>query len=298
MLLMLLPNIRHLTIQNKFADQIPIWFWRIIERIVTANRSDTFGSSNLSKLQHFTFANNDDLELTFDALSLFAMLPSMRSLEGHSINGSRLGRPPRYLQYTRPSTFPMRFSSITRLSLTQSSVDAESLQPLLAGISNLQDFEYHHRDRLSRTLYQPHRIVNLLIQYAGTSLVRLNISADPSWSLGVRGEVQSIGSLLGLTAVKYVRADDSLFQKPNADSEDAMSRLVDILPKSTRILHLIHNWSVAKILGLFGGLEALNEERLPALRHLICERSRDLLTDNFKEAMEAIGITCTYLHRG
>ena len=306
-ILMLFANIRHLLMSNISSDEYPEWLWSIIERIVMANRDgNSIPSDNamaLSKVEHFTFdIIYNGGEENFEIFTLFAMLPSMQFLDGYGIRGCYAERRDRS-EYARSINIPMYSSSVTKLKMIHSSVDPESLEPFLASILNLQEFEYHHRTNILGTPYQPRKIVELLIKYAGASLIALDLSAERDWCAGWHEEEQSMGSLQSLTALKSVRADDSLFQKQDWDSssgaEALIERLIDILPKTTEIVSLIQCWYGPEGFSLFQDLVEKKHEYLPVLKEIWCEsevfQSPDLLSKSLMESLKTVGITSGYI---
>ena len=217
LLLTLLPNIQHLTIAAWSYDGTEDHIWIAVKRIAKLSyrrRSSKTCSSGeaLPRLRRLTLNFSGDDYDNVEAFMLFALLPSIRCLEGNGMMASG----PRRLSHelVRPSTtwpkyFKMGSSTVTKLSLTNSSVHPATLDCLLAGTESLANFSYHHCRGRHLECYKPGKIVKMLQIHAAGTLVRLDLTAvDP------KAETLPSGSLQMFTALNIIRADDIVFKTP------------------------------------------------------------------------------------
>ena len=294
LLLILLPNIRHLTLRIVWVPTWPSYIWTIAKRI-----AQTDEGTALSKLRRITidFIDNGGAD-NIQAFATFAILPSMRWLDGIAVRGCKGGGDTSSFEW--PNGFVTCSSKVEKITLTRSCVHPNALSSLLSGFVALQEFVYQHREGGIGICYQPYEYIVLLRLYAGNSLVKLDMTVDhfDIYEAPRRGHLHG-GNLLGFGALQYIRVDDELFELSRSsirkrDDGNRMERLVDVLPKSTTTLEIIQHRDTAETSHLFKDLAELKEERLPELREVSCwdpgEVSDSPLTGSLKESLEQVGI--------
>ena len=285
---------------------------RMVESIANAHRSPVPlpHTSTLSQLREVIFYFDE-----FDAGSLnvfypFATLSSMRRMCGTILMGDIEGR----LQ--SPKVIPIHGSMITELDFRDSSIGLTDFQNLLSGIIALRTFIYHHHYVTANFNDFPAKgIVQLLRQYARTSLAKLHLSSDP-WGLEPIGSWRlNIGSLRDFSTLRDIRIDDQLFERQRSSVLDRRQwdwhlnaerlsaslhnyeglayryeRLVDVLPPATETLTLITSDNSDD---LFKNMVDLRHERLPRLSSIMFEGA---LPQNryIVMALSGIGVRCQH----
>lgn len=204
------------------------------------------------------------------------MMPSMRSIIGFGVREIDAVDEP---AFKWPTTFTLRTSTVTMISFTESAVEVETFENFLAGIANLQYFNYHQCTGLygrgESAEYQPRKLVELLTKYARESLVTLRLGAEQeSFPYNKRAEY-NMGSLQEFTRLRFVTADDTLFGTIALDEhsnviQSTMDRLVDVLPKIIITLELHQYQGFEEARHLFHDLAVLKEEYLPWLNKISC----------------------------
>ena len=174
---------------------------------------------------------------------------------------------------------------------------ANILSSFLSGFAALQEFIYHHLAGLDRTYYKPHEYVILLRQFAGKTLVKLDITAERHDLYGTPVKGHLYVDLRGFSALKCIRIDEDLFEVPETcirkhDDGNKMARLVDMLPKSTVVLEILQHRVIAEATDLFKDLAELKKERLPGMRAISCWHKRfdSPLTGSLTESLERVGL--------
>lgn len=254
----------------------------------------------------------------------FAMLPSMRTLQGKNVTGRSPSEPCSSV-FLWPFGMPERSLSITAISFIKSAVNARTFKSFIMGFTALREFTYHHEDALGGyVVYQPQEIVEALKAYAADTLVKLDLSARQS-ELNFREIAsQHVVSLDAFTALKSVRADDALFVAPdweNTDEEAVGTQDMDeteendgdrcstvplwtLLPATCETLNLIHYRR--KTAKLFRNFLAHKDSHLSKLKKITIEDTNWMgvrfvewpdplsppLDDAIKESFENAGIEC------
>ena len=291
LLLLLLPNIRHLTLKSvSFITTRPSRIWTIAERI--AQTDETTALSKLSRIT-MDFGGIPNIQ----AFATFARLPSMRWLDGVAVRGdSEWNSRPAFMW---PSEFGERLSKVKKVTFTRSSVHVNALSSFLSGFAALQEFVYYHRVGPHWVYYQPDQYVLLLRHYAGESLVKLDMTSNRNEMYQYRTAARSAVSLQGFSALACVHVDDCLFEIPRyfictRNDGSRMERLVDVLPKSIVTLEISQHRDTAVAIDLFKDLAELKEERVPQLQEISCWAPDGVfdspLTGSLKESLERVGI--------
>ena len=258
------------------------------------------------------------------AYAPFAMLPSMRTLQGKNVIGRNRceGRSSVFLW---PFGTPERSLSITTISFINSAVNAQTFKSFIAGFTALREFTYHHADTISSAVvYHPQDIVEVLRTYAADTLVKLDLSARQSQLKYCEKVDQHVISLHAFTVLKFVRADDALFVGPdweNTDEEALVDQDIDmtenndgdklstdlfwtLLPITCETLSLIHYRRGTK--KLFRNLLEHKDSHLPQMKKIIIEDTNWMnvhsvewhdpleppLDDAMKESFKDAGIEC------
>ena len=294
LLLILLPNIRHLTLKILWMPTWPSRIWTIVNRIAQTDVGTAFSKLRKITIDFEANARADNIQ----AFAAFAILPSIRWLDGVTVRGGQGWD--NYSSFEWPDGSGKCSSKVKKVTFTKSSVHANALSSFLSGFAALEEFIYHHRAGLHGTYYQPEEYVPLLRHYAGTSLVKLDMTLDRYDIYGnpPRGHLH-VDSLQGFSALKHIRVDDDLFELSmysirKRDDENRMERLVDVLPKSTVTLEILQHRDTAEASDLFKDLAELKEDRLPELREVSCWYPGEVfdspLTGSLKESLEQVGI--------
>ena len=270
----------------------------LVRNIDQARRLDPRGSHAFSRLERVQERGQAADELqnmpSFEPLS---RLPSMRRYIG------------RYLYHEDGWTPPEKKSNITSLELIDCMIHIAALRSALSGIENLRDFTYEsfwawEEESMTycvterRRDWQPGEIILSLLEFAGHSLVNLDLTRKSSREDQRREEARGcmrdpngkeenrdygingvskwfMGSLRGFEVLEKIRVQNEMFVEEAPDDkigQRVVHRLVDLLPAS--ILEV----SLAKPLlnkedwyRLMDGLQELRVERVLRLERVICE---------------------------
>ncbi|KAG7005409.1 hypothetical protein G7Y79_00020g049370 [Physcia stellaris] len=328
LLITLLPNVTHIASQDWLLDHLSETIKKTVHRIAQSNhdpQSPSHGMA-LTKLTHFSMSHTGGkIGEDFDAYGPFALLPSMRTLSGDSVEGKG---------FTWPSGPQTVSSYVTEINITHSAIFPKAFDSLLSRIPALKRFTYTYYSRISAwtedpiTLeftyaqYDPAACVESLRKYAATSLELLDISSDPEISavndhcFSYRG----VGSLEMFTSLKEVNLENTMFQNPIFELREALydeflyasddgswegrefdtyeelspttQRLVDILPASVKSLSLLQTKDGDNMQELFEGLVELKAQKLPKLE-TIDFRPDNPLNEKTQKALEEAGIILT-----
>ena len=306
LMIILLKNIRQVKLWSWHLADISGYFWRVLERVAIAHRikgaticSKEMPLSNLEEIRYT--AVGDDDEENIRALIPFAMLPSVRFLNGRGITSRGYTR--RHRVYSVwPLDYPIRTSGVTSNKLSASRCSPKALDSLLAGIASLQEFSYYHCSNSDQILYEPQKIIKALTKHTSASLKKLTLCAMQDFLDDEENQMQLqyVGSLQQLTCLENIVLDDKLFERRWLNGRSnipfiAMKPLVDGLPKSTKAITLLHNIPAEKAKNLFQDLAKLKEERLPKLQKLSYYSCGGIdyatpITESLKQSLEDVGI--------
>ena len=303
-LLLLLPNVESIVLQDGSCASFRLR--SVVETVAAANRnpqSPDHGKS-LNKL-HEIFIEHEDTEMGEDVnlYGPFALLPSMRSLQGNQIDG---------LEFCWPDSVQSHISSlVTDINIELSAVSSDAFGTLLDGIAALKHFRYHHVGAMTGdSYYDVSGIVEALRRNATHSLSTLEIEAMDSENLNEDEQEQCIGSLKMFSCLRSIRLEDMVFRKnpdemgrPRTLSVGAsygqrqhmrekdcnMSRLIDVLPASTKGLTLISTMSDEEVWHMLQGLAEGKNDMLPLLKRITFECDDPLMGD-MKASLGAKGI--------
>lgn len=289
-LLTMLPNVKSITISDVLDKAAPMT--EMIVAIAEANRDPS------SPVHRKALANLYEvaLETTHSRVSgeemgiyePFAALPSMRSLYGTSITG-----------YKREASMPLPHRTRDKgcqfevVKFVQSAVDADSFDGLLGIAAALKDFTYHHVNyRAGDTKFDALGIVQALAKHASHSLERLELTAEPrlwheSKDYDPLHRRQCIPSLGDFARLRVLRFDDKLLQAPRRGGQ--VTRLVDVLPASIRIVRLIRETKQDWLERIFAGLAEEKEEKLPVLKKIVVEGT-SFVYRSLVDKLEAVGV--------
>ncbi|KAG6991121.1 hypothetical protein G7Y79_00057g091030 [Physcia stellaris] len=217
LLFSLLPNIQSVILAKGCHDPELDLINKIAKSIADLSPGSNIDSERsrkyLSKLQTVTFNFHNYVTNNLEAFLPFAMLPSIRVL-----NGELIGQIPyeqgRFIPLKWPSNFPERHSTVTEINFSKSAIGAQHFRSFLAGIATLQRFTYHYWHNPNSADFQPRGIGQALEEFAAKSLVSLAL--DAIWIDFELEDDQYVKSLQKLIALKVLRANQRLFEKQGA----------------------------------------------------------------------------------
>ncbi|KAG6994081.1 hypothetical protein G7Y79_00047g083070 [Physcia stellaris] len=260
LLITLLPNLQSIAFEGKIR-RLPI-LAKAVERIAIANRDPTSPCHNkaLVHLSKISVGSEDvDSQESPCIYGPFAMLPSLKSIQGYRIDVESI---------TWPHSFHDWTSNVSEIDIRESAVWAAAFSELIRGISALKKFTYHYAGTWTEDEdYDPAGIMAALRQHAAHSLVSLDMVADQEdLECHEEPEDQHVGSLRMFQVLKDVRLEEMAFhfrirvpldnvqalmdeyevltEEDDEDSteenewEDGCERLVDILPASVQTFQL------------------------------------------------------------
>lgn len=274
----------------------------LARKIIQANQLEPGGYHAFSKLQclqerSYTVDDFREMQL-FEPLS---GLPSMRRYIG------------RYLYHKDPWTPPEKKSTITSLKLYECMIHSAALRSAFSGIANLQNFIYEYywaweEEALEHSWerdWQPGEIVLSLLEFAGHSLVELDLTRTSSRELqrvesarqrmegvwaareegeddkneGVSGIVKPfMGSLREFQVLKYICVQNEAFVEEDLEGSAGgrtVHRVVDLLPASVVSVTLaMPHLSKQESYRLMEGLPELKAERVPKLEFVYFETGK------------------------
>ena len=214
LLLTLLPNLTSITLQDgTFVHET---LSDIVQRVAEVNRdpsSSCFGQA-LAYLEEFKLERSDtEMSEDMNSYASFAMLPSMRYLQGDKVAGEILYWPP---------TFQYHSCAVTRIEISDGAISTKAFENLLSAITALKQFVYFHAGPIvGNTSYDPLGIIDILRSYAAHSLEDLNIEAHQnSISLDdddLDDDGDHVGSMHIFCSLKTIRLEDHLFQIQYSD---------------------------------------------------------------------------------
>ena len=305
-LLLLLPKLEGIDFQEGTYQSSTQRLRSVVETFAAANRdprSSEHGKA-LNKLRQI-FIKREDTEMGEDMsfYGPFALLPSMRSLQGNRIDGESFHWP-ESLQ-SHPS------SLVTEIDLKWSAISPSAFGTLLDGIVALRCFRYHHVGVMTGDSdYDVPGIIEALRRNTTHSLTALEIESEHIEDLNEDEQDQYIGSLKMFSKLKTIRLEDIVFTRTfnqldspvtlpdgafygesqgTSDEDCDMDRLVDILPASTKGFTLISTMSDEEIWYILRGLAEGKDELLPQLKRLTFE-CEDPLVEDMKASLKEKGI--------
>ncbi|KAI4179745.1 MAG: hypothetical protein L6R41_007663 [Letrouitia leprolyta] len=306
LLLTLLPNLKSLTLST--WSQSEVILHDIIRRVAEANRdpASPIHGKALTNLQDVSMIHWDtEMGVDIESYLTFAMLPSMRSLYGTQIVGEE--------EFSWPTGFPRRSSSVTTIEITMSAVSADCFKALFGGFTALKHFKYEYGGSIiGDAPYEPAGIIDALRLHACHSLESMDIQGLEE-TYGDYGEEEVAGLLHDFVTLKTIRLEHFLFRKLESvdvsseedhpvgcrvigvgpswseDPPGGVSQLVNVLPASIECVTLIQATTSERTTDLLKGLLEFKETKIPRLRKLAFEYE-DPLTDEMKENLKSIGI--------
>ena len=332
----ILPNLKSVFIvESHDGDLLRGCFSRFVRHVAAASRRTGATPHNFERalplLKELTIefddiSGGDEVsQENIQTFTPFAMLPSMRTLQGRCVTGRNDSDEYCSSVFLRPFDMPERSLSIETISFINSAVNAPTFKRFIEGFTALREFTYHHEGSFDgAVVYQPQDLVEVLRTFAADTLVKLDLSAQQS-ELCFREKIgQHLISLRAFTALKFVRVDDAIFVGPDWEnavediSEDqdtgmtetsdgdtnSKNGLCSLLPITCETLNLVHyrrgTWK------LFRNLLEHKDSHLPNLKKITIEDTNwmnvrmvqwpdpldPLLDDAMKEAFEDAGIEC------
>lgn len=300
----MLPRLEGIRITNNYENTE---LHCLVAKIRQENNRSPGGSHALSKLELIQEEScNPDVFVEMPSFQAFSGLPSMRRYFGQ------------YLAQKHEWTPFCLKSTITSLEFNESMIHVGALRSVFSGIENLRSFRYEYywaeegSDSESQWVdyerdWQPGQIILGLLQFAGHSLVELDLTRNGSRELRLEQKVRRskrlclsrkhdrddenvtntlpgtvnlfMGSLQGFRVLKYIRVQNEAFVEEdpeNAARGRQVHRLVDLLPASVvRIALATPRLCNKESLRLIEGLPELKAERVPKLEKVIAESGKD-----------------------
>ena len=283
LLLTLLPNVRRIIIHGSGHKSHVLR--RIMDKILKSYcnlTSDPPSRMALNKLSEVSFMQPPGIDPTTQSRALlplweqFAILPSMRSLQGRFLCRELCARP------TRGARLPQKDGSVDHsllckrslreICLDNSLINTTVLNTMLAGAIALQRFTYSRAEYIwkggCRDLFDPVAMVEILQSTTKTTLVHL----DLSWNnFSNFYKPHFIGSLLrAFEVLKRIRVQVPVFAKSlhNKSEPCEPEPLVDVLPTSIERLDLVGAVKAEEAISLLAGLPERKEERVPNLQSI------------------------------
>ncbi|KAL8687841.1 MAG: hypothetical protein Q9218_006095 [Villophora microphyllina] len=317
LLCVLLPNLKSISI---IASGINAGrFKQMVQAIALANRDSTsscYGKA-LTHLESFSYSCDDDNEedcKSIDLLEMLAMLPSIRILRGTNFCGKKD-------IFAGGLSFALGTSNVTELELNYSSISAEALDCLLAGLAGLKRFTYSHNCYITErgSHYDAPGIIEALRNNAAHRLEFLRLKAWRQPDLLTFDEDQQyIGSLRMFQSLKSIQLQDLVFriwENKDETSEDddesaykdehrpyswrnvpyRMDRLEKILPTSVETVHLMQELEDSDMANLLRGLSGKGKKRVPNLKSLVFEQKTPL-TEDLQWSLRWAGIEISSLN--
>lgn len=288
-LLTMLPNLESITSTNMPDEAAPLvdMIWAIAK--ANQDSSSPVHEKALAKLHEVALeAHYGELGGELGIYASFAALPSMRSLSRSAIGGYTREAPINLPHHTRDKGCQLEV-----VKFVHSAVDAESFDGLLQLATALKTFTYHHSINIAEDQrFDAVGIVRALAKNASHSLEKLDLTADTEiwqeWDHDpLAHRQQCIPSLRDFARLRSLRIDDKLLQAPHWGGQ--VTRLVDILPASIRIIRLFREMRQDAWEEVFAGLVEGKPEMLPVLTKIVVEDASPMrrgLVDEFK----AVGI--------
>lgn len=285
----MLPNVESITITNMSFEARPLM--DMVSAIAAANRdlSSPVHGIALSKL-HEVALESILIEEGTNAkyYEPFATLPSMRSLHGNKIGGSPATRPPDLLQGLNPTD-----CQVTMIKFVHSAINPFCFERLIGMMTSLKTFTYYHAlQSAGEDRFDAHNIVRTLAKYASHSLEKLDLTAEAAlWCVPEDDPQfqyqrhQRIPSLQAFDKLRVLRIDDILLQDPYG----AVTRLVDMLPTSIRVVRLVREMRHHYPEKIFADLATEKEQRLPSLRKIVMEGYMPL-PEGFVHELKTVGV--------
>ncbi|KAL9594513.1 MAG: hypothetical protein Q9219_006995 [cf. Caloplaca sp. 3 TL-2023] len=306
LLLTMLPNLRWIATEAWAYVSDFTWVGKIVQSIAKASRGleSVTTTHPLDKLRCFSMSHTINVPAEhMDWCGSFAMLPSMRILNGATVESRT---------FKWPSSFLSEQSNVAEIYFTNSYISVYAFRSLLSGFANLERFTYHHN---TRHRYDPGGLVEVLRSYAATTLQLLDVCIDlsmhhsKSFSFAYEGR-RFIGPLQMFTSLNIIRLEDLTMVKPmdddfvselssdgKVDKVKSLSRrilpLVDMLPGSVEHLTVIVTIPGQSILRLLRGMAELKVEKLPNLKALRFE-GINTLGEGILSSLRQVGLTVEF----
>lgn len=303
LLLTLLPNLQSIFSHGlrMFTDCTE----HMVSQITKAHEVDKEQTHALSRLVSLYQNYGPDSYGEIASMSFylpFTGLPSIRSVSGDTVDGRKsknTGLPRTRDGIGDAEDISKTFKSgITNISFTQSRISSSVFEEFLCRIGALQDFKYEDDCGWSGE-FQPGKIVNSLLTYAGHSLRCLDLTGkdrnavESDWVYrwredpdNLRESVGSeddeaplcydffIGSLRHFQVLKIVKVDNAMFieNSLNTNTDGKISskvhRLVDLLPASIEKLALNEDLGFPSSIRMFDHLLESKAQVLPNLEEI------------------------------
>ena len=293
------PCLEYISIVDTFQDAE---LCLLVRKIKEARSLNPGGSHALDKLKYVDAgASLDEVYALIDPFDVFSAMPSMSRYTGQQL-----------YQSEERWRDPGDKSTISTLELNKSMIHINVLQRVFSTMTNLQRFTYEYywaweaegRDDMWERDWQPGKIIISLLEFAGHSLVDLDLTRNgsreeellertrdhpchpPRMWFGrdddrdrdyiCPGPVEPfLGSLRGFQVLKNIRVQNEGFVEE--DPKDPANgrrvhRLVDLLPASVERVELaLPQLCIEESCRLIEGLPELKAERVPNLTTVITE---------------------------
>lgn len=288
-LLTMLPNLESITSTDMPNETEPLvdMIWAIAK--ANQDSSSPVHEKALAKLHEVALETySGELGRELGIFASFAALPSMRSLYGIEIDG-----------YTREAAIDLPHHTRDKgcqfevIKFFHSVVDAETFDGLLQLATALKTFAYHHAiGILEDREFDAFSIVRALAKHASHSLETLDLTADTEFwreldSQFLAHRQHCIPSLRDFARLRSLRIDDRLLQAPHWVGQ--VTRLVDVLPASIRIVRLFREMTYEAWEKLFDGLVEGKARRLPLLTKIVVE-DRNFIRERLVDEFKGVGI--------
>ncbi|KAL8845651.1 MAG: hypothetical protein Q9221_009185 [Calogaya cf. arnoldii] len=209
-----------------------------------------------------------------DKYSVFLKIPHLRTSYGYHVIA--VGDELKYLNTCWPILEELHFHA--------GAVDSGPMEYLLCGTNRLETF-YYEKDYSDDRPWAPWQFISSLRKYALETLENLTLLDCPG--LGTdEGERPEETTLRDFKTLKHAAIEFSLFVIPyrkataehqhhrKYESNDRVSKLVDVLPPSLETLVLHAPGTVDDLAAMFRDLPVLHTERLPSLWSITVKMER------------------------
>lgn len=213
LLLLLLPNLEALMIEDAIGGSTPSW----PETVIMNASIDA--KPCLTKLRKVQLRSHHGFGPSLRHLLRFAALPSLRELSAFDTYPPR--RTPCKCQYTFVPA-----SEVTKLELRNSTVDSETLCSFLQNFGKLQTFTFSTYNRVTYLILNASLIRDALLSLAKTTLQTLTILGHPK-------KLSFMGSLCEFEVLAELHTHWALLLPTT------QAQLSAVLPRSLRRLSLI-----------------------------------------------------------
>lgn len=287
-LLTILPNVQRITmthhlLDDKYLTQMLDKLSRAVynlsldvRRLTALSKVSDVKVEGMDVYHVFHYSGLKDLCI----LGLFAALPSIRSINGRSVDGRTFRR------QQCPDGILVPFSpSLREVRFTKSAICPHILRQLLRSIKTLQRFTYSYEYHTGGADFEPRHIVALLQTYAKPSLLKLDITRDHQ-TKGVSLSDQSVDSLRAFGVLERIRVNAHMFRTSSRDPQP----LTTMLPASIQELELVGEIDENEAGAMFAGLFASKATSFPHLRKLVFQPLMPL-SQTMRDEGKAVGIS-------